>query len=486
MSRTPAASVPPAAYHIVGSETVHSVGEDDEQNMQGGPSVLDQAESIRNQTVNWASYYTAGNLSDGERELLEKFDKMKLARQNLLQESGSRIVDAYLRLLVKSSNPATLQYILTIFMDIFIEFPDFGDLIVKRRGAWEPLWLIVNRRSRGEFPYIVYQASRVLSRILATGDLIPIDEASFYINWLREILRTDDNSVVELALNCLRRVLRREQYRARFSSRGIEEIRTILTGKHVTMQLQYLSVLCLWILSFTPQIAATLDNDDQHIIAAVVGTVRTAKKDKVIRICLALLRNLVEKAGHPSVTNGAAIRRRYCTLIISLKFLPLLQTWIQQKNIPDEDADEDAQFLKTHLEEAFEHMSTYDQYEAELHSGELSWTPAHRSDQFWFENATRLNENNYELLKILVQVVKDSDQPEMIAVAAHDIGEYIRYYPHGKKALDELGAKGAIMAHMVDSSDPTVRYEALIAIQKIMTHNWEFLGTAVGKDKAGK
>ena len=60
----------------------------------------------------------------------------------------------------------------------------------------------------------------------------------------------------------------------------------------------------------------------------------------------------------------------------------------------------------------------------------------------------------------------------MIAVAAHDIGEYIRVYPRGKKAIDALGAKTAIMRHMVDSTDSSVRYEALVAIQKIMTHNW--------------
>ena len=61
---------------------------------------------------------------------------------------------------------------------------------------------------------------------------------------------------------------------------------------------------------------------------------------------------------------------------------------------------------------------------------------------------------------------------QMVAVAAHDVGEYIRIYPRGKKAIDSLGAKTAIMRHMVESDDASVRYEALVAIQKIMTHNW--------------
>jgi V-type H+-transporting ATPase subunit H len=43
--------------------------------------------------------------------------------------------------------------------------------------------------------------------------------------------------------------------------------------------------------------------------------------------------------------------------------------------------------------------STYDEYTSELASGHLSWTPVHESDDFWKENATRLNEKDYEQLK---------------------------------------------------------------------------------------
>lgn len=44
---------------------------------------------------------------------------------------------------------------------------------------------------------------------------------------------------------------------------------------------------------------------------------------------------------------------------------------------------------------------TYDEYVSELASGHLSWSPVHESDDFWKENATRLNENDYEQLKSL-------------------------------------------------------------------------------------
>lgn len=45
----------------------------------------------------------------------------------------------------------------------------------------------------------------------------------------------------------------------------------------------------------------------------------------------------------------------------------------------------------------------------------------------------RLNENNHNMLRTLVGVLEESQNPVAIAVAAHDIGEYVRYYPRGKK-----------------------------------------------------
>lgn len=60
---------------------------------------------------------------------------------------------------------------------------------------------------------------------------------------------------------------------------------------------------------------------------------------------------------------------------------------------------------------------------------------------------------------------------QVLAVANHDLGEYVRHYPRGKQVLETLGGKKYIMKHM-QNEDPAVRYEALIAVQKLMTQNW--------------
>lgn len=35
--------------------------------------------------------------------------------------------------------------------------------------------------------------------------------------------------------------------------------------------------------------------------------------------------------------------------------------------------------------------------------------------------------------RILTRLLEVSDDPQVIAVAAHDVGEYVRHYPRGKR-----------------------------------------------------
>lgn len=47
----------------------------------------------------------------------------------------------------------------------------------------------------------------------------------------------------------------------------------------------------------------------------------------------------------------------------------------------------------------FNFDSSFDEYTSEVKSGRLEWSPVHKNEKFWRENAIRLNENNYSLLK---------------------------------------------------------------------------------------
>ena len=95
---------------------------------------------------------------------------------------------------------------------------------------------------------------------------------------------------------------------------------------------------------------------------------------------------------------------------------------------------------------------TYDEYVSELASGHLSWSPVHESESFWKENAAKLNEKDYKQLRygfarwiissiahlpyhssVLVNVLLASQDPTVLAVAAHDLGKYVKYSVSGKR-----------------------------------------------------
>ena len=47
--------------------------------------------------------------------------------------------------------------------------------------------------------------------------------------------------------------------------------------------------------------------------------------------------------------------------------------------------------------------------------------------------------------------------------------------------LEQLNGKQCVMTHL-SHVDPNVRYEALLAVQKLMVHNWCVLGDFLGKN----
>lgn len=65
----------------------------------------------------------------------------------------------------------------------------------------------------------------------------------------------------------------------------------------------------------------------------------------------------------------------------------------------------------------------------------LEWSPVHKSAKFWRENALRLNEKNYDLLRTLIHFLEVSKDPLVLAVASYDIGEYVRHNPRGKQLV---------------------------------------------------
>uniref|UniRef100_T1JCY2 ATPase V1 complex subunit H C-terminal domain-containing protein n=1 Tax=Strigamia maritima TaxID=126957 RepID=T1JCY2_STRMM len=457
-------------------EKFSSFSEDDEKgDVVAATSVLQQrANDVRNQRVNWQSYLQSQMINQEDYNFIVAFDNAQPDRREIiLRDYRLQCAKTFMNLLGHISKDQTIQYILTLIDDMLQEdkcrVEIFKEYAKKNR---ESVWTaFINLLTRPD-GFIVNMTSRIISKIACwSKELMDGPDLHFYLTWLKDQLRMASNEYIQSSARCLQMMLRTDEYRLAFV--GVDGITTlvhVLDGR-VNFQIQYQLTFCLWVISFNPTLAEKMQKF--KVVPILADILSESVKEKVTRIILAVLRNLLEKPEDSDVARDNAIAMVQCKVLKQLDIL-------QGRKFDDPDIIEDIEFLNTKLQESVQDLSSFDEYSTEVKSGRLEWSPVHKSAKFWRENAMRLNEKNYALLKILVTLLESSKDPLVLSVAAHDIGEYVRHYPRGKNILEQLGGKQIVMHHLIHE-DPNVRYESLLAVQKLMVHNWEYLGKQLEK-----
>ncbi|XP_036842692.1 V-type proton ATPase subunit H isoform X2 [Oncorhynchus mykiss] len=428
-----------------------------------------KAAEVRANKVNWQSYLQGQMISAEDCEFIKKFEVAHSEeKQTILTNEGHQCARTFLNLMAHISKEQTVQYILTLIDDTLQEnhlrVNIFFDYAKKTKNtAWSYFLPMLNRQDL----FTVHMAARIIAKLAAWGrDLMEGSDLNYYFNWIKTQLSSQSSQYVQCVAGCLQLMLRVNEYRfAWVEADGVNCITAVLSNK-CGFQLQYQMGFCVWLLAFNSQLCEQLRR--YNVVPALSDILQESVKEKVTRIILAAFRNLLEKSADRET------RQEYALAMIQCKVLKQLENLDQQK-YDDEDITEDLKFLLESLGESVQDLSSFDEYSSELKSGRLEWSPVHKSEKFWRENAVRLNEKNYELLKILTRLLEVSDDPQVIAVAAHDVGEYVRHYPRGKRVIEQLGGKQLVMNHM-HHDDQLVRYNALLAVQKLMVHNWEYLG----------
>jgi hypothetical protein len=124
-----------------------------------------------------------------------------------------------------------------------------------------------------------------------------------------------------------------------------------------------------------------------HITPILRDIAKNAIKEKVIRIILSTFKNMAIFA--PSVTIIPMLGHKLLSAVETLS----LRKW------SDTEITDDINFLRDELGKYVASLSTFDEYASEVQSGKLEWSPPHQSEQFWKTNASKLSENNQELVK---------------------------------------------------------------------------------------
>ncbi|XP_031548842.1 V-type proton ATPase subunit H-like [Actinia tenebrosa] len=428
-----------------------------------------EACEVRNQTVNWQSYVQGQMISQDDYHAIADYDCMGEEEKNIIiQNKGEQLAKTCLSLLSRLTRDQTIRYILVLVDDLLNEDKGrvaiFHDFAKKNNvNLWSSFFGLLNRQDQ----FIINQAAVITAKLACWGKArLPDNELNFFLKWLKDQLTSPECEYLHSIAQCLQLMVRIESYKqAFFKMEGITSVVATLLRINIGFQLQYQLIFILWLLSFDPRIAERMVGNNA-VIPVLADILRESEKEKVIRIIIATMRNLIEKPEEK--------KRETSVALIQNKLLAVLSI-LNGKPWADEDIQEDIEYIYEKLNEIVQDLSNFDEYAAELRSGRLEWSPVHKSEKFWRENAHRLNEKNYELLKILNYLMESSTDPTTLCIAAHDIGEYVRHFPRGKTVIESLGCKVKVMK-MMTHDDPSVRKEALLAVQKIMVHNWEYLG----------
>uniref|UniRef100_UPI00358E9E4B V-type proton ATPase subunit H-like n=1 Tax=Myxine glutinosa TaxID=7769 RepID=UPI00358E9E4B len=425
----------------------------------------DKVDEVRQTSAHWETYFRSQMISHEDMEFITRFQMSSHEqRQELLDKEGFMCAKTFLNLMTHISREQTVQFVLTLVDDILQENHSrvqifFDHARRTKTSPWSHFLPMLNRQD----PFTANQAARIISKLATSGkQVMEGSDLNCYFNWIKIQLSSQSCQYLQCVAGCLQLMHHVNHFRyAWVQVGGVECILSVLK-KNCGFQLQYQLCFCLWLLAYCPELCHILRT--VHAVPVLAKILQESVKEKVTRIILATFRNLLERTEEREAHKDLALA------MIEGKVLKQLEN-LEKAKSDDEDVVDDIRFLLKILGKSLQELCSFDEYVSEIRSGRLKWSPVHRSEKFWRENATRFNENDYELLKILMHLLEHSQDPQVIAVATHDVGEYVGSYPRGSRVIEQLGGKELAMRHM-HHPDYGVQHNALFAMQRLVMHNW--------------
>ncbi|WVQ63352.1 uncharacterized protein L199_001504 [Kwoniella botswanensis] len=429
------------------------------------PYLDDQCNKINSKPVPWEGYQRAKLLSADELSLLKSLNKLPQGqRSTVFATQGQQYAKLYIDLLRKLQRVDTVQAVLVSINDMLQSDPATISLyhnLPSAENPEDPYGPLVKCLSMEE-EFAVLGSLRILALLIATDPKpFPQSLISTLLGSLQTLLNGTRQPLWEVAAQVLSAILGRKQFR-----QAVWDEESCISGLVKSLktnpnpQAQYWAISSIWQLSFEQTAAEGLDKKFD-IVAILTNVAKGAVKEKVQRVVVATLRNLLAIA--PSQNLPSMFVAKLLPFVISL----------QSRKWSDEEIVEDLDYLKEELKTRLDGLSTYDEYISELESGHLVWSPAHETEDFWKENGMRIGqEADGKAIRRLIELLTTSKDPLVLAVALHDIGQFIKWGgDKSKKTIDNFNGKTKVM-ELMGHENADVRYQALMTVQRLMSQHW--------------
>lgn len=264
------------------------------------------------------------------------------------------------------------------------------------------------------------EASMLLCRVITHPDAtVPDKVTSEFLAWVKAQLQSTDLLHVMTVVGVLRKLLLVAKYRDVFGPAVLPLLEAVASQNISQLKFQLLYEVCMsmWLCLFNKELAAT---PAVKLVTTLASVARQITKEKVRRMSIASLALL-------------AACRENRQAMIACHVDKLVASLLAQKQ-SDKEFIEDLQALQAALETEVNEMSSWDRYKTEALSGQLDWSPPHRSEHFWREYAGMFEENHWEVLLKLRDILQNPNStPRALSVCCFDIGEFARYHPRAKQ-----------------------------------------------------
>lgn len=430
--------------------------------------------AVRSKELPWADLSRGGLVTDAQRDLMLQLAGASCPEEATALISRDRAAHVSLlgSVLTRVENVDVLRYALLVYGEAAESDRAFALAVGATRDAFRgsPCHDTLLRLSGNVDGFVAARAMGLAASAFAFPEgspgAPPDGCARRLVSLLRATLAAKDlphgMALQTAAARALQTALRVPGNRSLFASgadgrESLATVSSLLRVKDQSAQLLYHLLYSLWLLSFDQDILPVLG---EYAVPPAVALVRRASKEKVLRLALSLLRNLLDQGSN----------NRDMIILGLLKSV----RGLAEKRWDDVDIVADLAHIEETLAQDEHELTSFETYRKEVISGELEWSPVHRSHTFWRENIGQFDHNDFRLLTLLVNLLGESRDGKTLAIACHDLGEFVLNHSSGKEIAERLRIKTRVMAFL-QHEDAAVRKEALLAVQKMLVSKWELL-----------
>lgn len=242
-------------------------------------------------------------------------------------------------------------------------------------------------------------------------------------------------------------------------------------SNNLGIQLQYYSLLLVWLLTFDNKIASEMEKLYLNDLLNLFKLIKITIKEKISRLSIAIILQCCSREikGHKTFIKN---------LILLGNGIPTLNS-LSERKYSDEELRSDIITLKSLLDDEYKELTSFDEYLAELDSKLIVWSPPHIDNSFWSDNIDNFKKDNWKLFKKLIDLLiefKDSNDSKgkiIIQVLLNDITHVIELLPdESVNMLNKLNGKVVIM-ELLNHNDSRIKFEALKATQSIIGYTFK-------------